>query len=396
AGLVSMPIELLVYKIANHLSTTDLGSLRRTCRVLERTLFDSFAKEFFTKKQFMLTTPSLSALVDISKHKELSKHLKHVIIGLEQYPTLDSGVYSGPMDHTRRQRCFDGQADQISLTQNGGDRAMLADAFRHLTHLETLGIRDYNNRHRPRERARWNSYGATTVRRETGIEFFCDSHTAAEFAAKVYKLLFLALGDAQTSVPSIEVILRKPSVGLDNVAFYLLPYSLPNVIPVLENLHQLLLTIRLKSQRVTHLMQPVPFGQPDPPTPRNRQLYLAQFLGHAKNLTHLRLNMQQHEYDACTEVLQTFSDPNTPLLLPRLEKIELGMMRINPDLLLQVVTRFATTLRFLGFWKLSLRYTRSTYRSEDNKPNVWANLLCHISKVPGLNLTGMALGYIGQ
>lgn len=83
-ALISFPLELLIL-VSSHLSTPDLGSLRRTCKHIERSLYETFAKEFFTKKQFMLTQPSLQALVDISNHHSLSKQLEHVIIGLEEY-----------------------------------------------------------------------------------------------------------------------------------------------------------------------------------------------------------------------------------------------------------------------------------------------------------------------
>src|SRR4051794_21640063 len=53
SALCRLPIELLVHIIATYLSTKDLGSLRLTSRYLETALFDTFAKEFFTKKQFM-------------------------------------------------------------------------------------------------------------------------------------------------------------------------------------------------------------------------------------------------------------------------------------------------------------------------------------------------------
>jgi hypothetical protein len=51
ASLIGMPLELLVHLIATYLPTKDLGALRLTSKYLETALFDTFAKEFFTKKQ---------------------------------------------------------------------------------------------------------------------------------------------------------------------------------------------------------------------------------------------------------------------------------------------------------------------------------------------------------
>jgi hypothetical protein len=53
ASLVGMPLELLVHIIATYLPTKDLGSLRLTSKYVETALFDTFAKEFFAKKQCM-------------------------------------------------------------------------------------------------------------------------------------------------------------------------------------------------------------------------------------------------------------------------------------------------------------------------------------------------------
>lgn len=77
--LLAIPLELLV-EISSYLTTPDFASLRLTCTTIERSLWDWFAEEFFAKKQFMITRPSLQALVDISHHDRLSKTLKHVII----------------------------------------------------------------------------------------------------------------------------------------------------------------------------------------------------------------------------------------------------------------------------------------------------------------------------
>jgi hypothetical protein len=128
--LTGMPIELLVHLIATYLPTEDLGALRLTSKYFETALFDAFAKEFFTKKQFMLTTPSLTALVEISKHAALSKVVKHVIIGLEQYQPN----FQGPINK-------EGVADQMWLLHTGRHCVMLADAFRNLSGLQTIGIR---------------------------------------------------------------------------------------------------------------------------------------------------------------------------------------------------------------------------------------------------------------
>jgi hypothetical protein len=87
ANLLSLPLELLVY-ISSFLSTPDLATLRLTCKQTEKSLYEWFSDEFFVKKQFMLTQPSLQVLLDISRHVSLSKKLKHLIIATNVYDDI--------------------------------------------------------------------------------------------------------------------------------------------------------------------------------------------------------------------------------------------------------------------------------------------------------------------
>ncbi|KAF2788789.1 hypothetical protein K505DRAFT_328677 [Melanomma pulvis-pyrius CBS 109.77] len=393
SGLASMPIELLVHIIATYLPTKDLGALRLTSRYFEKTLFDTFAKEFFTKKQFMLTTPSLQALVDISKHAALSKFVKHVIIGLEQYDAHGHDLLS-ETSPTHAETYRASWADQVKLTTNGRDRELLAHAFRNLPNLRTLGIRDYSANGRAREGdAKWHSYGAPTIFAAMGVPLTCSApNPSFDFATKVYELLLLALADANASVPSIEVILRKRGAGLGDFGFYLPPDLVPKLEPVLDGLQTLLLTInlKLKSHHFTYIPLPMPGPPPD------TRVYLTEFLTHTKNLKHLRLNFQHGCPDAPAELLQSICKPTDSAMLPCLENLDFGMMATTPALVLQVIAKFAPTLRSVGFWKVSLMYTRSASHSNDNLPNTWRNFLQHTLNIENLHLTGMMLGCIDQ
>lgn len=84
ANLLSLPLELLVY-ISSFVSTSDLAALRLTCKQTEKSLYEWFSEEFFVKKQFMLTQPSLQVLLDISRHVSFSKKMKHLIIATDVY-----------------------------------------------------------------------------------------------------------------------------------------------------------------------------------------------------------------------------------------------------------------------------------------------------------------------
>jgi hypothetical protein len=75
ANLLRLPPELML-RCSSHLTTHELACFRLTCHQVENALWDSFAREFFTKKQFMLEECSLEALVGISNHKTLAPYLK--------------------------------------------------------------------------------------------------------------------------------------------------------------------------------------------------------------------------------------------------------------------------------------------------------------------------------
>ena len=75
ASLLRLPPELML-RISTNLTTHELACFRSTCKQVETNLFESFAREFFTKRQFMLEEVSLQALVGIANHKTLAPYLK--------------------------------------------------------------------------------------------------------------------------------------------------------------------------------------------------------------------------------------------------------------------------------------------------------------------------------
>jgi hypothetical protein len=63
--LLRLPPELML-RISAHLTTVELGGFRLICKQVESSLFESFAREFFTKRQFMIERVSLEALAGIA------------------------------------------------------------------------------------------------------------------------------------------------------------------------------------------------------------------------------------------------------------------------------------------------------------------------------------------
>ena len=232
ASLLSIPLELLV-AVSAFLPTEDLGSLRLTCKQTEKSLYEWFSKEFFTKKQFMLTHTSLQALVDISNHASLSKKLAHVIIGLNVYEEMPLRF----RDATAAERYIRGYEDQQALISAGMDREMLTDAFERLENLTTVGIRDFNAQSRFRDGKSWGSWGATTVHRETGVQLGSPSRNfvmvhqgGSNPLARTFSTMLYALGKAKRQPSEFEVLLRQE--GLPDIAFSLPQFIRPTVEPV--------------------------------------------------------------------------------------------------------------------------------------------------------------------
>jgi len=150
--LTTIPLEVLL-QITSNLTTPEYGNLRRACKQIEETLFNAFSREFFTKRQFMLTEFSLQALVDISKSR-FSSSLTYVIIGLERPRTCYISMRPGnPVhyDFNTGNRLLEVFLGHMNLVNTSQDVEMLAGAFNKLENLQTIGIRDFNSRSRRRD-----------------------------------------------------------------------------------------------------------------------------------------------------------------------------------------------------------------------------------------------------
>ncbi|RAR11368.1 f-box-like protein [Stemphylium lycopersici] len=256
ASLLTIPLELLV-AISAYLPTQDLGSLRLACKQTEKSLYEWFSKEFFSKKQFMLTHTSLQALVDISKHVGLSKKLTHVIIATNVFEEMPLRF----RDEDSAACYIQGYEDQKALLNTGVDREMLTEAFQRLENLQTIGIRDFDSHSRVRDGRSWTSWGATTVYRETGIRLNVSDRNQARyapevssrFASRVFSSILYSLGKANRQPPEFEHVisnneaflrwLSEPaSVAALQSAAFLNP--VPIALPRLKNLELGQLSVR--------------------------------------------------------------------------------------------------------------------------------------------------------
>ncbi|KAF2439589.1 hypothetical protein P171DRAFT_525434 [Karstenula rhodostoma CBS 690.94] len=378
ASLTGLPLEVLVHLIAAYLSTKDLGAFRLTNKHLEKALFDTFAKEFFTKKQFMLSTASLQTLVDISRHGALGKTLRHVIIGLESFDATNLSPHYFGMSDAQNIAFQQGSADQFALSSSGRDRALLTEAFRNLHNLDTVGIRDYEASGRVRDDNCWTSYGAPSISRQIGINLQTNSN---KLASQAFLLLMQALADADRPVPSIETILRKRQAGMNDTAF-LLGSPNPKMDVVLSGLRQLLLTLNPTAETRAYRLDP-----------KIHPTFLESFLLRTYSLEHLRLNFWKSEIAPAQWVLVRLC--TTPGLLPVMRRLELGMLTTMPDVLVNVISKFSATLQHVGLWKVELKDDAAArWKDSEDRYNPWPRVLKDLATTT--NLTSMSLGCLAQ
>ncbi len=386
-GLVQLPLEVLI-RITYFIPTKDLGSVRLSCRALEEGLFSFFSHEFFRKKQFMVSTDSLQALIDISKHPTLSPFLKHVIICADR-PSHTKWVQD--RNDEARALLEIANADHMHLLATGGLRDMLAEAFARLKNLETVDIRDFESRSRNRDGfgAHWRSYGAVTMAASTAAPVQLGPRGDQDpYPSQLFGAVTAALAAASARPKSIEVLLRSGNwhpFALYDTAFYIPPRMEASMSSLLAGLKTLHLALTFSH------------------TSRIRPFIFQKFLSLAPNLTWLRLNFNHTHKVDCDEVLSwlALNDNNQtpqasfdmgPIQLRHLERLDLGDAETESKTLLKLVAKFAPTLTSLYLRRVNLYEADS--RVKDPKVTPWVGFLSVMAKMPGLRLRVLDLSSI--
>ncbi|KAL2257674.1 hypothetical protein VTK26DRAFT_9325 [Humicola hyalothermophila] len=390
--LANIPLEVL-RRITDYLPTTDLGNMRLTCKAIEGSLFTSFSHEFFRKKQFMVSTFSLQALIDISKHPTLSPCLKHVIIATDR-PSLSELANPDSAGAYRAELVL---ADHKNLMVTGGLRDMLAEAFSNLPNLEVVDIRDFNSRSRTRDgrRAEWRSYGVATLLESADVSIDLDRVRFQDrYPTQLFSAVICALAVAQARPKSIEVLFRggrrHGGWGLEDEAFFIQPRMESSMAQLLSGLTTLHLS--LASLQAIGM-------------PARRVFQLEKFLSLAPNLTWLRLNWRVCASPDSPDLLlpwlalkdtETVDDPTgmtpNPIPLRRLERFDLGNVIISPQTLLRLVAKFSPSLTWLSLRRVSISNSEDKVRA---KINPWAEPLSKIAKLDGQRLRTVELSLLG-
>ncbi|RYP30395.1 hypothetical protein DL767_006303 [Monosporascus sp. MG133] len=410
--LLSMPLEVLLH-ISSYLTTPEYGALRLVCKHLEASFFNSFAKEFFSKRQFMFTEFSLQALVDISRSR-LAPSLKYLIISVER-PTMGMLTESdGRVRSTGQYEAFNKLKEEFIshqfLKSTGRDFELLAEALQNLSGIRTVGVRDYSSHGRFRDGAgaRWSSYGAPTLYQQTGFRPRNTSFPEESlYQSHVFQTILRALGKSpNVNAERFEVILRGET--LPDQAFYIPQHLEPTLAPVLANLKALYLDLDDR-------LPPTRFASGDG-VQCCYSVALMEFLSKLPALAHLRLNFQHYDSVHASELLQWLSKrPNGPkdrsgLALPdqralqaantpkppppveftRLNQIDLGFITVKPHVLVELYKRYQSTLRSISLHKVTLEPA-----NDMQKVNLWAQLFDKISK-SGLDLSSISLCALRQ
>jgi hypothetical protein len=163
--LETLPLEVL-RMVVNNLTTPEYGHLRLICKTLEKLVFDDFAKEFFTTRQYSLTRFSLQNLLDISRDAAIRPYLSRLILSTDRVE-----YWHGNDPPEKLDRLLEFSADQGHFQATGADHTMLVEAMRQLPNCRTLEIRDYYSNFkggRVRDQVNWKSYGSTTFQEHTG------------------------------------------------------------------------------------------------------------------------------------------------------------------------------------------------------------------------------------
>jgi hypothetical protein len=134
---------------------------------------------------------------------------------------------------------------------------------------------------------------------------------------------------------------------------------------------------------------------------------LRRFLGYTPNLEHLRLNLPKYQFDHNEQFLKWLTLPGLtstaqsdffeppPISMDFLTTLELGQFQARPSVILDVIQRFAPTLRHLELWKMALSNAQAIM-AHDPRPNIWKNFFTRLAKMPDLQLEQLKVGMLSQ
>jgi hypothetical protein len=128
--LLDLPPEI-VGNICDYLGDLDLIDVRLVCQALRAHSIAAFGQRFFTHLVAILHPSSLTILMEISRHRELSKYVRKLTISGESVGGIIRFDEEAMQPHIQL---------QASMKHSGMDKLMLADTFQKLSNLRVIGI----------------------------------------------------------------------------------------------------------------------------------------------------------------------------------------------------------------------------------------------------------------
>ncbi|EMC96994.1 hypothetical protein BAUCODRAFT_435168 [Baudoinia panamericana UAMH 10762] len=232
-NILDLPAELLVL-IVRFLEDEDVFTLRIVSRTVEQTVFKYFAKRFFRKKGFMITTPSLDVLQQISQQDQLKPYVQHVWFNPDCYTYVepdcapeavddDTGWrrHRRPEDEAKYKAYLSCHSDHIRLLRkpSKGLENLLTTALQQLPNLKIIGMRRSED-HKP--------WGWRTLKDSIGEDPRVTGPTPSgpQYSLSGPTLLFLFLVRA---VAASNIVIRRfytDAIELDNIRPAQLPQDL--------------------------------------------------------------------------------------------------------------------------------------------------------------------------
>jgi hypothetical protein len=134
-SIAVLPVELIL-KICSHLDTQQLVALRLSCRALYKNTLENFAKAFYRKIRFIVTSESLHELEELSKSNGLCEQVQE----LWMIPVVFDGIENLPgMISISSKSCRQVKGDEQE-SRHAVQKAMLADN-RNLLESEAFSVR---------------------------------------------------------------------------------------------------------------------------------------------------------------------------------------------------------------------------------------------------------------
>ncbi|KAI1767583.1 hypothetical protein GGR53DRAFT_481647 [Hypoxylon sp. FL1150] len=354
--------EYLISETAN-----DFGALRLTCKHIEVSLFETFARRQFDHVSFSRAQPSLRAFIDISKSR-FSPYIRHVTINSEIIPMLDAPDQESRADESDSETETVGvarivgaaeyqkqRADQKVFLNTGMDQYMLCEAFCHLGNLERVRI--LSPRAVPYFR---DDFGLRDYHWQERIE-------QTSNASCMQNVLF-SLGRTKTKLKHLQINME---TCLCDDAFNIPSFMRKSVVPILANLEALEIELPDAYDGVVIHSEERKLHQIN-------HYYIRKFLSQATEIKHLCLT---HLYGSLLNWLsgrvthQRYQGPRglnppAPPTFKNLSKLTLGDCCFPANDLCRVIQKFSATLRKLHLYK----YVELMMSTSDEWPKFVAQL----------------------